>query len=84
MSKEYNGWANYETWRVMLEYFDGATAEDLTGDEDRKITPAECREIIDEFIHENNRDTHPTVLDWAASFVARVDWQEVADAINED
>jgi len=23
MSERYNGWANYETWRVNLEYFDG-------------------------------------------------------------
>lgn len=25
---KYNGWANYETWRVMLEIFDGMTLDD--------------------------------------------------------
>lgn len=26
---EYNGWANYETWRVNLEMVDGMTLEDF-------------------------------------------------------
>ena len=41
MSKRYNGWANYETWRVNLEYFDADdwerfedTVQDLYDDYD--------------------------------------------------
>ncbi len=29
MTEQYNGWANYETWRVNLEMLDGMTPEDF-------------------------------------------------------
>jgi hypothetical protein len=29
MSNEYNGWTNYETWRVNLEIFDGFDMDDV-------------------------------------------------------
>jgi len=29
---DYNGWANYATWRINLEYFDGVTAVDIGGE----------------------------------------------------
>jgi hypothetical protein len=79
----YNGWTNYATWRVMLEYFDGITAGDLLGEDGRKALPSDCREAVDRFIHEDHPDTHPTVLEWASAFVDRVNWQEIADTINE-
>lgn len=71
----YNGWANYATWRVMLECFDGY-------DTDERVTGALCREMTEDAII----STTPEGLgrDYAFAFLARVDWDEIADAVNEN
>lgn len=69
----YNGWANYATWRVMLECFDGY-------DTDSSVSGDECRAMAEDAII----STTPEGLgrDYAFAFLAQVDWDEIADAIN--
>jgi len=85
----YNGWANYETWRVNLEMLDGMTLDDmgmkLTEDDDRSdITlqladalEAHCVEVV-------GYDAKGFALDLALSFLDKVDWVEIAAHIVED
>lgn len=78
----YNGWKNYETWRVNLELFDGLEAEDLvTFDEDYADDYEEelamaLEDYADQFIDESC--TNPLIRGWLESFLAEVDYYEIA------
>ena len=74
MSK-YNGWTNYATWRVNLECFDGMSAEDGYVDD------YYLRSVVEHLINSDSK-ANSLVRDWAAAFVAQVNFQEIADTIN--
>jgi hypothetical protein len=70
---KYNGWTNYETWRVNLEMFDGGdyvgwTAECFE-DTARDTIEATCPEGI--------------ARGYAMAFLSDVNWHEIAEAYNE-
>lgn len=70
----YNGWANYETWRVMLEVFDGH--------EDPQATADSCRETAGELVEST---TSPGLArDLAMSFLAYVNWEQIAEAVKKN
>jgi len=74
----YNGWANYETWKVNLEVFDGYDPDG------QRQTAESVQEFVEEVIFSEARGRSFDLLtDWASSFIRNVDWQEIADAINE-
>ena len=78
----YNGWKNYETWRVNLELFDGLEAEDLVEfDEDNAEDYEEelataLENYAEEFLQESC--SNDTVRGWAEAFLAEVDYREIA------
>ena len=65
----YNGWANYATWRIYLEWFDG----DSSGDADY------LREYVEEAL-ECSCDNE-TTLSYAMAFLSDVNWNEIAQAM---
>jgi len=67
----YNGWANYETWRVNLELFDG--------DNDRWShgSPDAMQEFAELLIEESTDEG--IGRDYALAFLQNVDWQEIAE-----
>ena len=85
----YNGWANYETWRVNLEMLDGMTLEYFS----MKITEAmdlgdvttELADALEahcvEFV---GMDAKGFALDLALSFLDKVDWVEIAEHMVAD
>jgi len=71
----YNGWTNYATWRITLEFFDGynpfeqeKNAFDLM--ESLCSYVKECLEMNCE---------NDTTLSYALSFIEDVNWYEVAE-----
>jgi hypothetical protein len=72
----YNGWANYATWRVALEIFDGYDPEGTP------VTAEWAEEYVDEVL--TMQGAGGLVLDYANAFLANVDWREIADHINAD
>jgi hypothetical protein len=72
--KGYNGWANYATWRVMLEMFDGYDTE-------TPVTHEYCEELAEDII--STDCPAGLALDYARAFLSNVDWREIANAINE-
>ena len=77
MKKEtYNGWTNYATWRVNLEIFD-CLYSDMEGE---KVTAESCKDYAEEVVSESGEGL---ALDYARAFLANVNWQEIAEALNE-
>jgi len=85
----YNGWANYETWRVNLEMLDGMSVEDfgiipvIEDERDRDIR--ELAERIEAYVVELvGMDAKGFALDLALSFLHEVDWPEIAGHMIDD
>lgn len=75
MGTKYNGWSNYATWRVNLEYglSDGGF-EDYDAD------------MLQQYVEETlelNCDNE-TTLSYALAFVSYVNWDEIARNIAEE
>ena len=73
---EYNGWTNYATWRVNLEIFD-----DLFDERTDEISADECEDYAKMII--DNGSTESLALDDAFAFLNQVNWQEIADSVNQ-
>ena len=73
-SNEYNGWTNYPTWRVQLEIFDGMEI-------DEAMT---CESVCDYAIQIiEDTSTLGLARDYALAFLSDVNWQEIADNLND-
>jgi hypothetical protein len=90
--KTYNGWTNYETWRVNLEVFDGMTASDFDGADDAEVDiyafSKQLEEYADEVIFSGVRydERAPSSLmeDYARAFLQAVNWYEIAKHMVDD
>ena len=83
MSNGYNGWANYETWRVNLEVLDGMTIGEFGFNPERLLEetyPAETLgSALEMYVCELvEQEAKGFALDLAHSFLAQVDWEEIA------
>ena len=83
MSK-YNGWSNYATWRINLEFFDGCEGTDLDPSWERLSLEEQvevAHNALLDFIDENTSNTF--VNGWVRAFIADVDFYEIVTHINE-
>lgn len=71
-TETYNGWTNYETWRVHLEVFDGGDWEGYS--------PEAMQELVEELLESSSEGI---ARDYAFAFISNVDWQEIADHYQE-
>ena len=76
MKDTYNGWANYETWRVNLEIFDGDDEAWRYGSADG------MREFAEELIEQSTDEG--IGRDYAMAFLNAVDWVEIAEHYQEE
>ena len=92
MTKEsYNGWTNYETWRIQLEVIDGMTLQDFgfdlhEVDTDETADVESLAENVEQFVDESILGSVPNGMarDLAESFLDRVDWMEIAEHLIAD
>ena len=75
-TEKYNGWTNYATWRINLEIFDGLYS-DMEGEQ---ATAESCKDYAEEVVSDSGEGL---ALDYAMAFIASVNWQEIADHLNE-
>jgi len=75
----YNGWTNYETWRVNLEMFDGFDPRDYWSGSDRweaydlgDFLKGYAEELIE------SSSTEGLARDYALAFLSDVDWRQIA------
>ena len=78
----YNGWTNYETWRVNLEVFDGLDVSDeLHMADDVDYLTDYLRELAEEIVC---GDAEGLAVDYARSFLSEVDYRQIATSMIED
>lgn len=85
--KTYNGWANYATWRVNLELFDGQTIEDICKDrpiqeEDAYLLGKMLKDRAEEYVEDTS--VEGIARDYAYAFLSDVNWREIAEHMIED
>lgn len=82
---EYNGWTNKATWQVNLEMFDGSEPEHFGFDRheldtDNPDDVTKLAEALENYAVELvNMDSEYTARSMALSFLAQVDWHEIAE-----
>jgi hypothetical protein len=77
--KTYNGWTNYETWRVNLEIFDGLDPYDHFSDDQAKLAdnlPDLLKEMATEIVESDG--AKGLAHDYAMAFLDAVNWHEIA------
>ena len=77
MSKEYNGWTNYATWRVSLEILGDIEFEET-------VTADDLKEIVEDCVFSNTVEKDCLAADYARSFIQQVNFYEIADGINSE
>ena len=80
MSKEYNGWTNYATWRVNLEILGDIDMHEVL------VTADYLKEIVEDVVfsqYELGNGSH-LVEDYARAFISEVNFYEIAQRINEE
>jgi len=88
--KTYNGWTNYETWRVNLEIFDNMTASDFDGADDAEVDiydfSMQLKEYAEEIIFQQVPINQPSTLmeDYARAFLQEVNWYQIAEHMVND
>jgi hypothetical protein len=79
--KTYNGWTNYETWRVNLEVIDGLDAREYFSCkmENADQLATMLKEYAERVIFENGEiDPNSTGGGYVIAFLDRVNWREIA------
>ena len=92
MSERYNGWANYETWRINMEMFDSFDPADLLSwydlaeEKDKAVQEiaASLEHLADEIIATEIPKQSGFAYDLAQSFLHRVDFYEIAEHMVDD
>ena len=70
----YNGWTNYETWRVNLEIFDGM---DIGKWSDAYELSKWMQDYAENLITDYKSETN-LAQDYALAFLSNVNWAEIA------
>lgn len=88
---QYNGWSNYETWKTNLELVEGLAPHEFLGDQmsdiagNRDEAVEGLAEWLEEMAHEVvSEQSSGWALDLATSFLARVEWMEIAEHYVDD
>ena len=93
--KTYNGWTNYATWRVNLEYFSDLDTYDARDSYEglSLYDLAQCikdgtEQMISDVLPDLNNKGQLTaegmVRGWAMAFLDEVNWREIAEHLAED
>ena len=79
-SNNWNGWTNYATWRIALDFFDGDTSNYVENGDVYELSK-ELQELVEQTIEEQ---ASGTALDYALSFVSDCNFYEIAEHILEE
>ena len=78
-NRKYNGWTNFETWKVNIEFLDGLSSKDLF---DTKCDPNSLERLIWD-IASQDVEPHSFADSCMQAFFVEVNWEELAEHLNE-
>ena len=83
--KNYNGWTNYETWRVNLEIFDGIAwwLRRRYETDGQRVDEEYLKDMAEEIVL-GDVDEQSLAHSYAYSFMSDVNWHEIAEHINDE
>lgn len=87
MSEKYNGWTNYETWRIHLEIADDeiqALGQGEANFASELDLIEHLKEHVDDVLTKFGELTDGLALDYARAFVSDVDWYDIAQHAIQD
>jgi hypothetical protein len=79
----YNGWSNYETWRVNLEIFDGYEWEGENYRDTYELSKC-LEQYADDAVTGFGEITAGLAIDYARSFLSEVNYFEIAEHLEEN
>ena len=79
----YNGWTNYETWRVNLEVFDGMTPREFPRVDDVYELSRCLKTYMDDLLYDETGGKG-LAYDYAVSFLSEVDYYSIAERMASD
>ena len=79
-SNKYNGWTNFDTWRVKLEHVDNMTWDEFDNGNTVKEIGERLKECIQSLIFDNPGDWSK---DYTDAFMDDVNWSELAAHMND-
>lgn len=81
-NKHYNGWSNYATWLVNVNIISDIRWDDYEGE----VTASAVEELVDHIIFGQSKPSSndELIVDYARCFLYDVNYQELAEAINDD
>jgi hypothetical protein len=77
----YNGWSNYATWRIALEWFDSFNPNE--SETDVYDLSKQLQSYVEETLEEMTVQS-TLVLDYALAFTSDVNWYEIAEHLIEE
>jgi hypothetical protein len=77
----YNGWSNYATWRIALEWFDNFNVDEH--EMDAYELSLQLREYVESTLEDTTVQSQ-IVLDYALAFTSDVNWYEIAEHLIND
>jgi hypothetical protein len=80
----YNGWTNYATWRINLEWFDGVDdvfIDAYKGDDVHDFAD-NLRSYVEDAL--DQQSNHDMVLSYALAFIQDVNWHEIAQHLADE
>ena len=83
----YNGWTNWETWKVNLELLDGLDANDLNIEHYTQDEYYEAGQAIEEHVEEwisMEYNANSFVSGIVRGFMSDVNWSEIAKHLIDD
>jgi hypothetical protein len=80
--QKYNGWTNYQTWRIALEWFDDDMSDLFDLEQDPDELAMALREFVEIHIEDSIKDTY--LVGYVYHFLQAVDWQEIAEHLIEN
>jgi hypothetical protein len=80
--ESYNGWSNKDTWQVNLWF--GDDMHDSAKENGYAINAAWCKEMVEEYLENSVGNVFTGFIgDIVGSFLSSVDWNEIANSVNE-
>lgn len=73
----YNGWTNYATWRIALEWFGGNNPFEHI--DDASHLAIKLQNYVSESLENMVGERNNLALDYAMAFVDDVNWYEIAE-----